>query len=111
MRGYVGGFLKEAPNLPQELFPEFSDKKRAKNMCRCTHQGFPQKAERLGKRTIVRHICRIVIKLFHFLLTFSGCRGIIGRNFTISEIRLCISGKEAAHEPHHDPYRIPPGAG
>lgn len=49
MRGYVGGFLKEAPNLPQELFPEFSDKKRAKNMCRCTHQGFPQKAGWAGK--------------------------------------------------------------
>ena len=49
---------------------------------------------------------------FHFLsLTFSGCRGIIGRNFYNFEIRLCISGKEAAHEPHHDPYRIPPGAG
>ena len=46
MRGYVGGFLKEAP---QELFPEFSDKKRAKNMCRCTHQRFPQKAEWAGK--------------------------------------------------------------
>ena len=42
--------------------------------------------KRLGKLTIVRHICRIAIKLFHFLLTFSGCCGIIGRNFTISEI-------------------------
>lgn len=54
MRGYVGGFLKEAPN-PQDLFLEFSDKKRAENMCRCTHQGFPQKAGRAGKAGETRY--------------------------------------------------------